>query len=104
MFQPCTVCTHAQRVQIDVALRRGEGLRPVARQWGLYKTAVGRHRARHLEAPAPVPPAQPASPVPPTSLRPTPPPPGWGTPIDPARPALGTLEDLQAFYRQRMYW
>jgi len=64
MFQPCTGCMHAQRAQIDAALRYGEGLRPVARQWGLSKTAVGRHRTRHLEATA----AQVETPAPPTAV------------------------------------
>jgi len=49
---------------LGVALQEGVGLRTVARQWGLSKTAVGRHRTRHLEATA----AQVETPAPPTAV------------------------------------
>jgi hypothetical protein len=53
MFQPCTVCTHGSCPAINAALRAGQGLRPVARRYGVSRSALSRHRAKHL-APAPV--------------------------------------------------
>ena len=45
----CTVCTHADRKQIDLLLARdSESLRDIAGQYGLSKTALHRHRTDHL--------------------------------------------------------
>ena len=47
MAKICTVCKHPERPRIEAALRRGLPLREVARQFGLGKDPLARHR-RHL--------------------------------------------------------
>ncbi|MGH7531010.1 MAG: hypothetical protein ACREMN_11560 [Gemmatimonadales bacterium] len=45
----CTVCTHPDRATIDEALvARRDSLRDIARQHGLKKDAVDRHRREHV--------------------------------------------------------
>lgn len=55
-MRACTVCTHPKKSEIDGALMEGVSGREVARQFGLSKSAVGRHRngclAPRLEAAA----------------------------------------------------
>ena len=48
MPQTCTVCRHVNLANIDSALLRRDSLRDVARQFGLSKDAVARHKADHL--------------------------------------------------------
>lgn len=48
MPRQCTVCSHPDRAAIDAALVEGHSDRAVARQHGLFKDAVGRHRAAHV--------------------------------------------------------
>lgn len=48
MPRACTVCTHEERDAIDAALVGGGLNRAVARQYGLSKDAVARHRDEHL--------------------------------------------------------
>lgn len=44
----CTVCSHADLAPIDTALVRGDSMRAIARQYGLERSAVARHKANHL--------------------------------------------------------
>src|SRR5689334_13503093 len=49
MPRPCTVCGHPSRDAIDRALVAPDAAnRAIARQFGLSKDAVARHRAEHL--------------------------------------------------------
>ena len=48
MSRTCTICTHAERAAIDVALVTGESLRDIAGQYHLSKSALERHRRDHL--------------------------------------------------------
>jgi hypothetical protein len=50
MPQPCTVCQHESRDEIDRSLVEGTPNRVVARQHGLHHDAVRRHREDHLPA------------------------------------------------------
>ena len=45
---PCSVCTNPHRADVDKALVGGASNRAVARQYGLSKDAVARHRAQHV--------------------------------------------------------
>jgi len=49
MAMPCTICQHPQRTVIDVSLLR-DGTRPTARQYGLSRSALDRHRRHVLRA------------------------------------------------------
>ena len=40
----CTICNHPQRVEIDKALIAGVSYRAIARQYGVSREAVGRHK------------------------------------------------------------
>ena len=79
----CTVCTHADCTAINTALADALSLRTIARRYGLSKTAVLRHRDRHLFPPTPVEVslnghvAQ-GPPLAPRTLPPAPAPPGSG--------------------------
>ena len=44
----CSVCRHSNVSDIDSAILRRESLRDIARQFGLSKDAVARHKADHL--------------------------------------------------------
>ena len=44
----CSVCRHPNLADIDIAILRFESLRDIARQFGLSKDAVARHKADHL--------------------------------------------------------
>jgi len=45
----CTICDHVDRDRIEAAIVQGEGLRAIARRFGLPNhTYVSRHRDRHL--------------------------------------------------------
>lgn len=48
MPRRCTVCVHADRAAIDVALVDGAPLRNVAEQFRLTPTSLHRHKAAHL--------------------------------------------------------
>jgi len=48
MSRVCTVCVHAQRKDIDLALAGGASNRAIARQWSVTKDAIARHKADHL--------------------------------------------------------
>ena len=40
----CTICNHPRRLEIDTALVAGESYRAIARQYGVSREAVGRHK------------------------------------------------------------
>lgn len=44
----CTICTHPQRVSIDMALVAGASQRTIAKQYGVSSAAVKRHKDAHL--------------------------------------------------------
>jgi hypothetical protein len=46
----CTICTHPARAAIDERLITGLSIRSISGQYGLRKSAVHRHRGRHLPA------------------------------------------------------
>ena len=50
MPRRCSVCDHPERAAIDAALVEGVSYRDIARQWGVSKDAVSRHKADHLPA------------------------------------------------------
>src|SRR5215469_16976389 len=47
MPQTCSVCRHANQAEIDRAIIHSESLRDIARQFGISKDAVARHK-EHL--------------------------------------------------------
>ncbi len=48
MARRCTICTHDSRVEIDKALIAGEPYRVVAELHEVSRSAVYRHRERHI--------------------------------------------------------
>lgn len=50
MPRTCTLCRHEQRQEIDKALLAGQAYRTIADRWSVSKTALIRHRERHLPA------------------------------------------------------
>jgi hypothetical protein len=44
----CTICGHAQRHDIEVALVRRDSYRTIARRFSVSKDALGRHAREHL--------------------------------------------------------
>ncbi len=48
MPRSCTICGHAERESVDLALVRGTSYRTIADQHGVSKTALIRHKADHL--------------------------------------------------------
>lgn len=50
MPHTCTLCHHEQRQEIDKALLAGKPYRTIADRWSVSKTALIRHRERHLPA------------------------------------------------------
>jgi hypothetical protein len=48
MPRTCTVCSHAARQQVELALISGRAIRDIAGQFDLSKTALDRHRHEHL--------------------------------------------------------
>jgi hypothetical protein len=48
MPRKCSICRHPKRHQIEADLQAGSPYRDVARQYGLSKDAVSRHRASHV--------------------------------------------------------
>ncbi len=44
----CTLCAHAERHPINVAIVQGESNRSVARSYGFSEAAVRRHRREHI--------------------------------------------------------
>ncbi len=50
MAMSCTVCGHPARAAIDHQLVNRDSLRDIARQHGLSKDALSRHKAEHLPA------------------------------------------------------
>jgi hypothetical protein len=48
MPRTCTVCTHAQRAEIDTALVNSESLRDIAGRFRVSRSALDRHRTDHL--------------------------------------------------------
>ena len=45
MPRTCTICSHAQRLEIERAIVAGTSLRTISGQFGPSKTAVLRHRS-----------------------------------------------------------
>ena len=50
-MQYCRVCTHTDQPKIDDLLRRGESARLIARNYGLTKDSLSRHKVAHLNLP-----------------------------------------------------
>ena len=50
MARRCTICCHARREDIDVALVNGEPYRDIAGRFNISRSAVERHRRGHLPA------------------------------------------------------
>jgi hypothetical protein len=50
MPQPCSICTHPDRHEIDHAIANDAPNRRIATQYGLSEAAVRRHKADHLPA------------------------------------------------------
>lgn len=50
MAQPCKVCTHPEREQVDEALAAGLSDREGERRWGFSRAGVARHRKNHLSS------------------------------------------------------
>lgn len=50
MPRKCSVCVHPERAEIEAAIVGQIAYRDIARQWGVSKDAVGRHRKAHLPA------------------------------------------------------
>jgi hypothetical protein len=50
MPRVCTICSHAQRSEIDRSLVDGATYRTIADRFGLSETALKRHKAEHLPA------------------------------------------------------
>ena len=48
MKTQCTVCLHARRSEVETALAGKTPLREIARQFGVSKDSVRRHRLRHM--------------------------------------------------------
>lgn len=48
MPRVCTICTHPSRADIDRALVADDSLRDIARQFGVSRSALERHKAAHL--------------------------------------------------------
>ena len=48
MPRTCMTCLHDESHQINVALVRGGGNRPIAARYGLSESSVRRHRAEHI--------------------------------------------------------
>jgi hypothetical protein len=48
MPQPCTICTHTSRPEIDRLIVSGEPNQRVATKFGVTESAIRRHRASHL--------------------------------------------------------
>jgi hypothetical protein len=60
MPRVCSICTHMDRVAIETVLGSGTSLRTIAARWSVSKTALLRHRKRHMcFAPAMLPAAEP---------------------------------------------
>jgi hypothetical protein len=50
MARTCTICTHAERAEIDAAIVRNDAFRRIASQYSVSEAAVRRHKAEHLPA------------------------------------------------------
>ncbi len=50
MSRTCSICSHAQRADIDAALLAGEPERTIADRFGISKSALHRHRQHIAEA------------------------------------------------------
>jgi hypothetical protein len=48
MAQPCSICTHPRRGEIDAALIQGSSSRDVGGRFGCSKSAVARHAKDHI--------------------------------------------------------
>ncbi len=48
MPQPCTICTHPNRAEIDRLVVSGEPNQRVATKFGVTESAIRRHRAKHV--------------------------------------------------------
>lgn len=48
MAQPCRVCSHPKRAEIDRRLVAGEPFAALAREFGLTRCSVGRHFRNHV--------------------------------------------------------
>ena len=60
MPRQCSICSHADRLDIEAALRARTPLRTIAARWSVSKTALLRHRGAHVP-PAPATPQAAAS-------------------------------------------
>jgi hypothetical protein len=52
MPRPCVVCSRADRQEIDALIGTGASDYEVARQFGIERVSVGRHRRQHVIKPA----------------------------------------------------
>lgn len=48
MAQPCSVCEHPDRAQVEIALANGVAQRVLALRYGLDRSQLSRHFARHV--------------------------------------------------------
>jgi IS30 family transposase len=48
MARTCSLCTHGQRRQIESLILENVSNRAIARQFGVSKDSVSRHKAQHL--------------------------------------------------------
>jgi transposase-like protein len=44
MAQECSICTHSRRAEIDQAIARGDAHRAIAREFGVSRHALDRHK------------------------------------------------------------
>jgi hypothetical protein len=60
MPRTCSICSHADRLDVEAALRARTPLRTIGARWSVSKTALLRHRDAHVP-PAPATPQAAAS-------------------------------------------
>jgi len=48
MARACTICSHAQRAEIELSVANGAPNRRIAAQYGMSETSVRRHMAEHI--------------------------------------------------------
>ena len=66
MPRTCSICSHADRLDVEAALRARTPLRTIGARWSVSKTALLRHRAAHVP-PAPATPQAPLAAPPPAA-------------------------------------
>lgn len=67
MARTCTVCQHARREEIDVALRHGDSYRDIEKRYSIGRMAIVRHHAHVKNPPVTVDNVTPTEPVLPLS-------------------------------------